>query len=73
MKKNLKELENTDDQLNGLRERKAQLEEKMHVMQQTRRQLMQQLEALMSQLNVFTLKPISYKIRRLSNGPKTAA
>uniref|UniRef100_A0A915C5R3 Dystrobrevin n=2 Tax=Parascaris univalens TaxID=6257 RepID=A0A915C5R3_PARUN len=45
------ELENTDDQLNGLRERKAQLEEKMHVMQQTRRQLMQQLEALMSQLN----------------------
>lgn len=46
------ELENTDQQLNGLRERKAQLEEKMRIMQQTRRQLMQQLEVLMSELNV---------------------
>lgn len=46
------EMENTDDQLNGLRERKAQLEDKMRVMQQTRRQLMQQLEVLMSQLNM---------------------
>lgn len=47
-----KEMENTDDQLSELRERKVQLEEKMHVMQQTRRHLMQQLEVLMSQLNV---------------------
>ncbi|VDN05545.1 unnamed protein product [Thelazia callipaeda] len=47
----LKQQQNTDDQLSGLRERKAQLEEKMRVMQQTRRQLMQQLEVLMSELN----------------------
>ncbi|EFO23669.1 hypothetical protein LOAG_04814 [Loa loa] len=51
MLKQQQELENTDEQLNGLRERKAQLEEKMRVMQQTRRQLMQQLEVLMSELN----------------------
>uniref|UniRef100_A0A0R3S6C8 ZZ-type domain-containing protein n=1 Tax=Elaeophora elaphi TaxID=1147741 RepID=A0A0R3S6C8_9BILA len=44
MLKQQQELENTDEQLSGLRERKAQLEEKMRVMQQTRRQLMQQLE-----------------------------
>ncbi|VDM08831.1 unnamed protein product [Wuchereria bancrofti] len=51
MLKQQQELENTDEQLNGLRERKAQLEEKMRIMQQTRRHLMQQLEVLMSELN----------------------
>uniref|UniRef100_A0A0N5AL34 Dystrobrevin n=1 Tax=Syphacia muris TaxID=451379 RepID=A0A0N5AL34_9BILA len=45
------ELDGTDDQLSELRERKAQLEDKMHKMQQTRRQLMQQLESLMLHLN----------------------
>lgn len=45
------ELDGTDDQLSELRERKVQLEEKMHKMQQTRRQLMQQLESLMLHLN----------------------
>ncbi|KAJ1364442.1 Dystrobrevin-1 [Parelaphostrongylus tenuis] len=41
-----------DGQLTGLRERKSQLEEKMFVMQQKRRDLMMQLEQLMTQLNV---------------------
>ncbi|WKX91147.1 hypothetical protein Q1695_009745 [Nippostrongylus brasiliensis] len=40
-----------DGQLTGLRERKSQLEEKMFVMQQKRRDLMMQLEQLMTQLN----------------------
>lgn len=39
-------------QLNGLRERTAELEARMSEKQQLRRQLMQQLELLMSQLNV---------------------
>lgn len=45
-------LSDSTGQLNGLRERKVELEAKMKVMQQTRRELMQQLEQLMTQLNV---------------------
>ncbi|CAI4230921.1 unnamed protein product [Auanema sp. JU1783] len=41
-----------DSQLNGLRDRKSHLEEKMFIMQQKRRDLMMQLEQLMSQLNI---------------------
>ncbi|KAH7727783.1 Zinc fingerZZ type family protein [Aphelenchoides avenae] len=48
-------LTDSNGQLNGLRERTVELEVKMREKQQTRRQLMQQLETLMSQLNTTSM------------------
>ena len=45
-------LATSNGQINGIRERRAELEAKMRIMQQTRRELMTQLEQLMQQLNV---------------------
>ncbi|KAE9554082.1 hypothetical protein FO519_002724 [Halicephalobus sp. NKZ332] len=44
-------LATSNGQINGIRERRTELETKMRVMQQTRRELMTQLEQLMQQLN----------------------
>ena len=45
-------LATSNGQINGIRERRTELEAKMRIMQQTRRELMTQLEQLMQQLNV---------------------
>ncbi|KAK0426155.1 hypothetical protein QR680_009559 [Steinernema hermaphroditum] len=48
-------MNDSSDQLMALREKKSELELKMRTMQQTRRQLMQQLETVMSQLNTTSM------------------
>ncbi|CAJ0592499.1 unnamed protein product [Cylicocyclus nassatus] len=60
-----------DGQLTGLRERKSQLEEKMYVMQQKRRDLMMQLEQLMTQLNVKSGSKSIYMNKQYHTSVKT--
>ncbi|CAJ0570407.1 unnamed protein product, partial [Mesorhabditis spiculigera] len=60
-----------DGQLTGLRERKSQLEEKMFVMQQRRRDLMMQLEGLMAQLNAPGSRPTNLSTVSLSQIPES--
>ncbi|CAJ0949139.1 unnamed protein product, partial [Mesorhabditis belari] len=60
-----------DGQLTGLRERKSQLEEKMFVMQQRRRDLMMQLEQLMAQLNAPGIRPTGLSTASLNQLPES--
>uniref|UniRef100_A0A7E4W1D4 Dystrobrevin n=1 Tax=Panagrellus redivivus TaxID=6233 RepID=A0A7E4W1D4_PANRE len=55
----------SNGQINGIRERRSELEAKMRVMQQTRRELINQLEQLMQHINVNPHTPRALSMSQL--------